>query len=144
VPDHANESMTIKADPAKIMAVIADFPAYPQWAGPVKQIEVLDEGPDGLAKSVRFHVEVMGLSDMYTNEYTWDGDRRVDWTMSQGRSQKSQIGWYELSPAGKGATTVTYDLTVEIAIPVPGLIRRRIQAKVVDTALKDLKKRCEA
>jgi len=143
VPDHANESMTIKADPAKIMAVIADFPSYPEWAGPVKQIEVLEEGPDGLAKSVRFHVEIMGLSDMYTNEYTWDGERRVDWTMSQGRSQKSQVGWYEMVPSG-GATTVTYDLTVEISIPVPGLIRRRIQAKIVDTALKDLKKRCEA
>lgn len=143
MPDHANESMTIKADPAKIMGVIADFPSYPEWAGPVKQIEVLEEGPGGRAKSVRFHVEIMGLSDLYTNEYTWDGDRRVDWTMSQGRSQKSQVGWYELVPAG-GATTVTYDLTVEIAIPVPGLIRRRIQAKIVDTALKDLKKRCEA
>jgi hypothetical protein len=144
VPDHANESMTIKADPAKIMAVIADFPSYPGWAGPVKKIEVLEKGADGRAKSVRFHVEIMGLSDVYTNEYTWDGDRRVDWTMSEGRSQKSQVGWYEMAPAAAGSTTVIYDLTVEIAIPVPGLIRRRIQSKVVDTALKDLKKRCEA
>jgi ribosome-associated toxin RatA of RatAB toxin-antitoxin module len=143
VPDHANESMTIKADPAMIMGVIADFPSYPQWAGPVKQIEVLEEGPDGRAKSVRFHVEVMGLSDLYVNEYTWKGDKRVDWTMSQGRSMKSQVGWYEMAPAGNGSTKVTYDLTVDIGIPVPGLIRRRIQAKVVDTALKDLKKRCE-
>jgi ribosome-associated toxin RatA of RatAB toxin-antitoxin module len=144
VPDHANESTTVKADPAKIMGVIADFPKYPQWAGPVKKIEVLTEGPDGRPKSVRFHVEIMGLSDTYTNEYTWDGDRRVDWTMSEGRSQKSQVGWYEMTPAGDGTTKVTYDLTVEIAIPVPGLIRRRIQGKIVDTALKDLKKRCEA
>jgi ribosome-associated toxin RatA of RatAB toxin-antitoxin module len=143
VPDHANESMTIKADPATIMGVIADFPSYPQWAGPVKQIEVLEEGPDGRAKSVRFHVEVMGLTDLYVNEYTWSGDKRVDWTMSQGRSMKSQVGRYELAPAGNGATKVTYDLTVDIGIPVPGLIRRRIQSKVVDTALKDLKKRCE-
>jgi ribosome-associated toxin RatA of RatAB toxin-antitoxin module len=143
VPDHANESMTIKADPATIMGVIADFPSYPQWAGPVKQIEVLEEGPDGRAKSVRFHVEVMGLSDLYVNEYSWSGDKRVDWTMSQGRSMKSQVGRYELAPAGNGTTKVTYDLTVDIGIPVPGLIRRRIQSKVVDTALKDLKKRCE-
>jgi ribosome-associated toxin RatA of RatAB toxin-antitoxin module len=143
VPDHANESMTIKADPATIMGVIADFPSYPQWAGPVKQIEVLEEGPDGRAKSVRFHVEVMGLSDLYVNDYIWSGDKRVDWTMSQGRSMKSQVGRYELAPAGNGATKVTYDLTVDIGIPVPGLIRRRIQSKVVDTALKDLKKRCE-
>ena len=125
------------------MAVIADFSSYPDWAGPVKRIEVLDPGMDGRAKQVRFHVEIMGLADTYTNEYSWDGDRRVDWTMIEGKSQKSQQGRYELAPAGK-ATTVTYDLEVEIGIPVPGLIRRRIQGKIVDTALKDLKKRCEA
>lgn len=141
--DHANESITVKADAATIMAVIADFPSYPQWAGPVKQTEVLEEGKDGRAKQVRFNVEIMGLSDSYVNEYKWDGDRRVDWTMTEGKSQKSQVGWYQLEPDGS-ATTVTYDLTVEIGIPVPGLIRRRIQGKIVDTALKDLKKRSEA
>jgi ribosome-associated toxin RatA of RatAB toxin-antitoxin module len=140
--DHANESITVQADPAAIMAIIADFPSYPDWAGPVKRIEVLEEHPDGKAKKVRFHVEIMGLSDSYTNEYTWDGDRRVDWTMIEGKSQKSQQGSYELAKAG-AATKLTYDLTVEIAIPVPGLIRRRLQGKVVETALKDLKKRAE-
>jgi ribosome-associated toxin RatA of RatAB toxin-antitoxin module len=143
VVDHANESINVKADPASIMAVIADFAAYPDWAGPVKQIEILEEGSDGKAKQVRFHVEIMGLSDTYTNEYTWDGNRRVDWTMIEGKSQKSQQGSYELVKDGAG-TTLTYDLTVELAIPVPGLIRRRIQGKIVDTALKDLKKRAEA
>jgi ribosome-associated toxin RatA of RatAB toxin-antitoxin module len=146
VADHANESMTIKADAATIMSVIADFPAYPDWAGPVRKIEVLDEGDastGGRAKQVRFHVEIMGLTDTYTNEYSWEGDHRVDWTMIQGRSQKSQVGTYQLTPQGD-VTDVTYDLTVEIGIPVPGLIRRHIQAKVVDTALKDLKRRCEA
>ena len=143
MPDHANESITVQADPAKIMAVIADFPSYPEWAGPVKRVEVLDPGEGGRAKQVRFHVEIMGLADTYTNAYSWDGDRRVDWTMIEGKSQKSQQGSYELARAGN-ATTVTYDLEVEIGIPVPGLIRRRLQGKIVDTALKDLKKRCEA
>ncbi len=141
--DHANESITIKADRAAVMAVIADFPSYPQWAGPVKRIDVLEAGADGRAKTVQFHVEILGLSDTYTNEYTWDGDTSVDWNLTQGKSQKSQVGRYELTSSG-ATTTVNYDLTVEVAIPVPGLIRRRIQAKVVDTALKDLKKRCEA
>jgi ribosome-associated toxin RatA of RatAB toxin-antitoxin module len=143
VADHANDSITVQANPATIMAVIADFPSYPQWAGPVKRTEVLDAGKDGRPTRVRFNVEIMGLSDSYTNEYSWDGDRRVDWTMIEGKSQKSQVGSYEMSPAGS-ATKVTYDLTVEIGIPVPGLIRRRLQGKIVDTALKDLKKRCEA
>lgn len=140
--DHAHESIVIQGDPATIMAVIADFSAYPQWAGPVKRTEVLEPGDDGRARKVRIDVELMGLSDRYVNEYVWDGDSKVSWTMLEGSSQKSQVGSYTLEPTG-GGTKVTYDLTVEIAIPVPGLIRRRIQGKVVDAALKDLKKRVE-
>ena len=143
MPDHGSDTITVKADPATIMGVIADFPAYPEWAGPVKRIEVVEEGPDGRAKRVQFHVEVMGIADSYVNEYTWDGDRRVDWTMVEGKSLKSQVGVYELKPSGD-TTEVLYDLTVEIGIPLPGLIRRRLQGKIVETALKDLKKRCEA
>lgn len=143
MPDHGSDTIMVKADPASIMAVIADFPSYPQWAGPVKRIEVIEDGPDGRAKRVRFHVEVMGLSDTYVNEYVWDGDRRVDWTMVEGKSLKSQVGVYELTADGD-QTKVAYDLTVEIGIPVPGLIRRRLQGKIVETALKDLKKRSEA
>jgi hypothetical protein len=63
--------------------------------------------------------------------------------MVEGRSLKSQVGSYELTADGS-TTTVTYDLTVEIQVPIPGLIRRKLQGKVVDTALKDLKKRAEA
>jgi ribosome-associated toxin RatA of RatAB toxin-antitoxin module len=142
VADHANESIVVQGDPATIMAVIADFGAYPQWAGPVKRTEVLQPGEDGRARRVKIDVELMGLSDTYTNEYTWDDDHKVTWTMIEGRSQKSQNGSYTLEPAG-GGTKVTYDLTVEVAIPVPGLLRRTIQRKIVDAALKDLKKRVE-
>jgi carbon monoxide dehydrogenase subunit G len=108
----------------------------------VKRAEVLEPGEDGRARKVKIDVELMGLSDSYVNAYEWDGDRKVSWTMLEGRSQKSQVGSYTLEPTGNG-TKVTYDLTVEVAIPVPGLIRRRIQGKVVDAALKDLKKRVE-
>jgi hypothetical protein len=143
VADHGHESITVKADPATIMGVIADFPAYTQWAGPVKRVDVLETGGDGRASKVRFHVEMYGIPDVYVNEYTWTGDTHVAWQMVEGRSLKSQVGSYELTPDGD-RTTVTYDLTVEIQVPIPGLIRRKLQGKVVDTALKDLKKRAEA
>jgi len=143
VPDHAHESIVVQAGPSVVMGVIADFENYPQWAGPVKRTEVLETGADGRARTVRIEVELLGLSDSYVNEYVFEGDRRVSWTMLEGRSQKSQRGSYELTPHA-GSTRVTYDLLVEVAIPVPGLIRRRIQTKVVDAALKDLKKRVES
>lgn len=37
--DESTQSITIDADPAAIMAVIADFPNYPVWAESVKDTE---------------------------------------------------------------------------------------------------------
>jgi hypothetical protein len=47
--------------------------------------------------------------------------------------------------ASKGSgTDVTYELTVDIAIPMIGLLKRKAERRLTDTALKDLKKRVEA
>jgi hypothetical protein len=39
---------------------------------------------------------------------------------------------------------VTYDLTVEIGIPMPGLIKRRAAGMIMGTALRELKKEVES
>ncbi|HEX6934772.1 MAG TPA: SRPBCC family protein, partial [Streptosporangiaceae bacterium] len=44
--------MTIEAPRSVIMAVIADFAAYPAWATGVRAAEVLATGPDGKAERV--------------------------------------------------------------------------------------------
>jgi hypothetical protein len=50
---------------------------------------------------------------------------------------------YRLAPKGSG-TDVTYELTVDLAIPMIGLLKRKAERRLTDTALKDLKKRVEA
>ena len=60
-----------------IMAVIADFPAYPEWAQGMKQAEVVEGGTDGRADRVHFELEATPIKDSYTLDYTWapDGTR---------------------------------------------------------------------
>jgi hypothetical protein len=140
--DHGSGSIDIAASPADIMHVIADFDHYQDWAGPVRSCHVLETGGDGLPSQVRFSVHFMGIGDEYVNGYTWHGDERVTWTLVEGKSLKAQDGSYILTP--KGSTTlVEYDLTVELKVPLPGLIRRRAQGVIIDSALKDLKKAVE-
>jgi hypothetical protein len=52
-------------------------------------------------------------------------------------------GSYELRSDGS-TTDVTYRLTVEVAIPMIGMLRRKAEKVVIDTALKGLKKRVES
>ena len=48
--EQTTSSIVIDATPAQVMAVIADFPAYPEWAQGMKQVEVVEEGADGRAR----------------------------------------------------------------------------------------------
>ncbi|WP_460405548.1 SRPBCC family protein [Actinophytocola sediminis] len=141
--DESTQSIVVDAPPAEIMAVIADFPAYPEWANAVKQTEVLADGQEGRAEQVRFTLDAGPFKDVYTLAYDWAGDGlSVSWTLVKGQMQRSQNGRYLLTPDGD-RTTVTYTLAVQLAVPMIGLFRRKAEKMIMDIALKELKRRVE-
>ncbi len=148
VPDMADsstQSLTIAAAPAEVAAVICDFATYPDWVGAVKLIEVLEEYEDGYASQVRFVVDAGMFQDDYTLAYEYAEDiSRIQWSLvAPSKVQRAQSGSYDLEPAGAG-TRVTYTLAVDLAISLPGFLRRKAEATIMETALKELKKRVEA
>jgi hypothetical protein len=144
MPDHSTQSIVIKADPQAIMDVIADFSAYPQWALAVKKAEVVILGEDDRAERVRFSLDAGLIKDEYVLDYVWSLDGlTVAWELVEGQLQKAQHGSYVLEPLGV-ATNVTYSLTVDLAIPMIGMIKRKAEKVIMDTALKELKRRVEA
>ncbi len=143
MPDESTQSITIDADPAQIMAVIADFPNYPTWTGSVKNAEVLESDIDGRARRVVFRLDAGIVRDQYELAYVWSGDDRVEWNLTSGQMMTAQHGSYTLRADGPGRTHVTYLLSVELIIPMLGLLKRKAERVVMDTALKELKKRVE-
>ncbi|MGY1813141.1 SRPBCC family protein [Blastococcus sp. SYSU D00820] len=140
--DQSTQSIVVDAPAADVMAVIADFDAYPQWVAAAKRVEVLEAGPDGRAKRVHFVLDAGAVKDDYVLDYTWDGDRRVSWNLVKGQMQKRQEGSYTLVE-NDGRTEVTYAITIDLSIPMLGMIKRKAEKVILDTALKELKKRVE-
>ncbi|MGY1741009.1 MULTISPECIES: SRPBCC family protein [unclassified Blastococcus] len=140
--EQSTQSIVVEAPAADVMAVIADFDAYPKWVAAAKKVEVLETGPDGRAKRVHFVLDAGAVKDDYVLDYTWEGDRRVSWTLVKGQMQKRQEGSYTLAEAG-GRTEVTYAITIDLSIPMLGMIKRKAEKVILDTALKELKKRVE-
>lgn len=140
--DQSQQSIDIAAPAADIMAVIGDFAAYPEWTGAVQKAEVIEEGEDGWANRVHFVLDAGVVKDDYVLVYEWLGDTAVHWKLVQGQMQKSQVGSYELEESGD-LTHVTYSLTVDLAIPMLGMFKRKAEKVIMDTALKELKKRVE-
>jgi carbon monoxide dehydrogenase subunit G len=140
--DQASSSITVNANKASVMAVIADFESYPEWASMIRTVTVDETGPDGRAKQVSFVLDAGVLKDEYSLAYDWQGDDRVDWHLVKGKALKSQEGSYVLEDAG-GGTLVTYRLAVDLTIPMLGMFKRKAEKVIIDTALKGLKKRVE-
>jgi hypothetical protein len=135
--------MTIEAPRPVIMAVIADFGTYPQWATGVRAADVLQTGSDGRAERVRFTVDAGVIKDSYVLGYAWQGDDAVRWTLVERGSAISEMsGAYLLEQVG-AATKVTYELTVGLAIPMIGMLKRQAEKRIIDTALKGLRSRVQ-
>ena len=140
--DQTSSSIVVDAAPADVMAVIADFPAYPAWVQGMKSVEVVQER-DGVAEQVHFELEATPIKDSYTLVYDWHGDESVTWALgSAGRMLRRLDGAYRLSGTGD-STEVTYDLAVELGVPLIGVLRRKAEKVIIDTALRGLKTRVE-
>ena len=141
--DQTTSSIRISAPAAAVMAVIADFESYPSWATGVKRADVVQSGADGRAEQVQFALDASPIKDEYTLSYEWDDDREVTWTLVQGRVLKGMDGAYLLEDRGD-ETEVTYRLAVDVAIPMIGMLKRKAEKVIIDTALKGLKRRVES
>jgi carbon monoxide dehydrogenase subunit G len=142
--NQTTSDIVIAADRAQVMGVIADFEAYPEWATGVKKCTVIGEGSKGRAEQVRFVLDASPIKDEYVLAYVWDDDESVTWTLAEGHMVKAMDGAYVLADLGDGTTRVTYRLAVDVAIPLIGMLKRKAEKVIIDTALKGLKKRVES
>jgi ribosome-associated toxin RatA of RatAB toxin-antitoxin module len=144
--DTSTQSIQVRAARDRVAAVISDFRRYPEWADAIKQVEVLEEYEDGYAAQVRFTIDAGVMADEYTLEYEYADDlSRIQWHLVEpSKTQKSQRGSYDLTEDSDGTTTVTYTLEVELSIGMLGMFRRKAEKMIMDTALKQLKRRVES
>lgn len=144
--DRTESSIVVDAAPGDVLDVIADFDAYPEWTGAVQEAQVVEEYEDGWASQVRFTLDAGVLKDTYTLAYEWDvdenGEGTVTWSLVEATVLKAMDGSYRLRAAGAG-TEVTYTLAVDLRVPMLGMLRRKAEKVIIDTALNELKKRVE-
>src|SRR5829696_9998919 len=142
--EHAEGSTEVDATPAEVMAVVADFDAYPDWVGNLDQVEVLARDRGGRGTRVAFRLRTPMGEQAYTLAYRYQPrDAGMSWTYVEG-TLEDLSGAYTLEPAADGATRVTYRLEVALGMPLPGLVKRQAARQIVRSALSDLKRRVES
>jgi Polyketide cyclase / dehydrase and lipid transport len=142
--DRTSASITGAAAPSTVMAAIADFESYPDWATGVRSAEVLSTTSDDRPLRVRFGLDAGMIRDSYVLAYEWDGDAAVRWHLAEPGSMVTEMsGAYVLADDGPG-TKVSYELAVGTRVPMIGMLKRRAEKMIIETALKGLKSRAES
>ena len=141
--EQTESSITIEASADAVMSVIADLPAYPQWSDGITEVVVLSES-GGRPKTARFELASGPIKDTYELSYDWSGDSRVSWQLTRGDMLRAMDGSYELTEQSPNQTVVRYRLVVDVKVPMIGMIKRKAEKVIVDTALRGLKARVES
>jgi Polyketide cyclase / dehydrase and lipid transport len=141
--DEAHEHTRVEADVASCFARVADFESYPSWAKDVKEARAVERDDLGRATRVEYRASALGRTIRYVLDYDFgDAPHALSWSLFEGDMLRALVGRYSFSPDGSG-TLVGYDLRVDLAVPMPGLVKRRAAGVIVANALRDFKRAVE-
>jgi len=141
--DSGSDVALISAPPEKCFAIAIDFEKYPQWASDVKEVTVLKRDAQGRALKVEYRASALGRSTHYTLTYDYsDAPNRLSWSLIEGDIMRAIKGAYTFDAVAEG-TRATYEMAIELVIPLPGFVKRRAEMRILNT-LKELKTRSEA
>jgi len=144
--EQAREQTTIDASVDECFATLVDFESYPEWAGDLKEAKVVERDDEGRPVVVEFRAAAMGRSTTYRLKYDYAGaPGRLAWELLSGDLERELDGCYQLSPSPEapGSTDIVYELAVDLIVPIPGFVKRRAEARIIKTALSELKARVE-
>lgn len=138
-----SSEIQIDATPEQVLDAIAAVEDLPERSGSHQSAEVETRHDDGRPNRVRAKVSAAGMNDEEVTDYTWDEPGSVSWTLVSSSFQSKQNGTYTLTPSGSG-TLAKLDLEVDVKVPLPGFILKRILKGALDTGTKGLKKYVES
>jgi ribosome-associated toxin RatA of RatAB toxin-antitoxin module len=143
--DTASERIRIDAPADRCFDVAVDYESYPEWLRDVKEAKILESDDEGRGLRVEYRAAALGKSIRYVLAYDYmSAPGSFSWQFVEGDMLRRLDGSYTFEPEGPALTRVQYDLSVELAMPLPGLVKRRAAGLIMGSALKELKKQVEA
>ncbi len=142
----AHEEIPVSVSAKRCMEVVTDFASYPEWAPDIKEVTVQREDSQGRGELVTFRAAALGRSIAYTLEYFYGQEPdRCAWMLAEGETFRLLSGKYEFQSVedSPDKTLASYELAVDLAVPLPSFVRRRLETRIIHAALEDFKNRAE-
>jgi uncharacterized membrane protein len=141
----ASERIRVDAPADRCFDVAIDFESYPEWVRDVKSARIVSTDDEGRGTRVEYRAAALGKSIRYVLEYDYsDAPESFSWRFVEGDMLRRLDGSYRFEAEADASTRVHYELAVDLAVPLPGLVKRRAAGLIMGNALKELKRQVEA
>ena len=141
-----SKTVEVSVDAASILAIVADFKAYPQWNDGVKGLWVLARYDDGRPSQLRLDAKYEAIEDSFIQAVYYPNPNQIQTVLQQGNLFKKQEQLFSVVDTG-GSSLLTVDLDVEPSLPIPAPMVKQLANNVLDylaEALKSVLRTCRA
>jgi uncharacterized protein YndB with AHSA1/START domain len=141
-----SKTVTIDTSADYVWELITDYKKMPKWFKGARKVTSPDAPRTGVG--TRRHVSPGGPLVMEEVITHWEDAKLFGYSVRKGiPGLKKHQGLIKLTPLGKQRCEVTYETSLEMALPIPldpvGYVGGKLMNEVIGGALKELKKLAE-
>jgi uncharacterized membrane protein len=142
--DISSHSTQIQAPIEQVREILFNLEGYPSWSSAIKTVEVLERDSSSRPTKLTLKVEAGVLKDKPTLVYDWSkAPNEISFSLEEADLMTQMDGKYEIKDNGDDSVTVTYSLTTALTMPVPDLMRRKVEKTTIEQSLSELKQKLE-
>ncbi len=142
--DFSSSTISIDAPIAEVSATLFAVASYPDWSGAFKKVDVLESDSEGRALKAKLTVDAGAVKDVVTLAFDWSAaPAKVTFSLEDANLLTKMDGAYLLKSLDAETTSVTYELSVGLSMPIPAMMITKQEKSTIDSALKQLKEHIE-
>ena len=142
--DLSSGTITIDAPISEVESTLFELAKYPEWSTAIKSVEVLASDSDGRLTTGKFVIDAGMMKDKVTLDYDWSAaPAKLSFSFNDADLLTGMEGSYSIKKIDDDTTQVTYELGVEISMPIPAMMRKKAEQATIDQALQQLKSHLE-
>lgn len=142
--DVSKATVTIDAPMSEVSEILKNINDYPSWSSTIKSVTVDESDGNGYPAKVTLVVDAGVMKDRPTLSYDWSqAPAKISFSLDDADLMTEMTGVYLVKDNGDETTDVTYELSVNLSMPVPAMMRKKAEQATIDLALSQLKKRAE-
>jgi uncharacterized membrane protein len=142
--DISSHSTQIQAPIEQVREILFNLEGYPSWSSAIKTVEVLERDSSSRPTKLTLKVEAGVLKDRPTLVYDWSkAPNEISFSLEEADLMTQMDGKYEIKDNGDDSVTVTYSLTTALTMPVPDLMRRKVEKTTIEQSLSELKQKLQ-